>query len=561
VTLPGYHSRSAVILVVDDELPNLELLAACLAGEGYTNVTCVRDSREVMAAFESIRPDLVLLDLHMPAPNGFEILRLIGQRTDGEEFLPILVLTADVTEQTKERALSGGATDFLTKPLNLSEAILRIGNLLHTRFLHQQQRQALRMSEAAGRRATFLADASHVLASSLDQETALSVLCRTAVPRLADCCVVDLFTEEGAVRRVGAAHIDPTREPLLLEAGAGELHRPWREDPFYGQLQENGKLYRIEDTHLDPALLAGMRLDPAFTTPPTSLIAVPLFASGLTHGVLILAATDASRDLTAEDLDLAREVGRRAGMAIENARLYSHAVEATRARDELLAIVAHDLRSPLSTVTMGSAMLHDAAPSAELRSYADLVGRAAERMNQLVQDLLDAARINNRKLQIQPFPQAPSTVVKEAVALLAPLAHARSIELCSRVGSALPLVAMDTARVQQVLSNLVGNALKFTPSGGRIEIVCEDVGGQVRFAVSDTGPGIDPQHLPHLFGRFWQADDRDVRGIGLGLSIVRGIVEAHGGRVWVESEPGHGATFYFTLGGVEAPLPTQLASA
>jgi signal transduction histidine kinase/DNA-binding response OmpR family regulator len=561
--MTSYDYTTAGILVVDDEEANLDLLADCLAGEGYTNVSCIGDSREVIAAYHSQQPDLILLDLHMPGLDGFEILRLLGERIPAEEYLPILVLTADVTEATKERALSGGAKDFLTKPLNLSEAVLRIGNLLHTRFLHQEQRRARRNAEEAGRRATFLADASHVLARSLDHETTLSVLCRTIVPRLADYCVVDLVREDGTIRRVGAAHVDCAKESLLRAIVDNQPAGRWSEYPAYAALTE-GQRAQIEEvgsgTPQAPVEVVEDP-EPPERLNPRSVIAVPLMATGLIHGALVLAISESDRRFEPEDLELASELARRAAMTIENARLYNHALEATRTRDELLAIVAHDLRNPLSTVTMGSALLLEEATNPRQRNHAELVGRAAERMNRLIEDLLEAARVQNRKLRIEPRAQPPLPVVNEAVAMLRPLAESRSIELIARVGDNLPLVSMDAARVLQVLSNLVGNALKFTPAGGRIEIVCEEVGDEVRFAVVDTGAGIPADQLPHIFGRFWQASDRDVRGIGLGLSIVRGIVETHGGRVWVESEPGQGTTFFFTLGapGAEAAVdPSEL---
>jgi signal transduction histidine kinase/DNA-binding response OmpR family regulator len=544
------HLLTARILVVDDEQANLDLLADCLAGEGYSNVDCIRDSRDVIAAYETLRPDLILLDLHMPWLDGFEILRLLGDRIPDGEYLPILVLTGDVTEATKERALSGGAKDFLTKPLNLSEAILRIGNLLHTRFLHDEQRLARRSAEEAGRRATLLADASRVLVSSLDHETTLSVLCRTVVPLFADYCVVDLLHEDGGIGRVGAVHVDPAKESLLRDLVKPQAARSWGDYPVYATLA-GGERMLLDD--IGPAArqapievaddYAGSdRLD------PRSVIAVPLLGTGIVHGALVLAMSESGRQFTPDDLDLASELARRAAQAIENARLYGQALEATRARDELLAVVAHELRNPLGTVVMGSAMLLEAAATAQQRKYVDLVGRAADRMSRLIEDLLEAARLQSRKLRIDPRPGRPSSVVKEAVATLHPLAESRGIELVAKAGDDLPLVLMDAARILQVLSNLIGNALKFTPRGGRIEVICEAVEDEVRFAVADSGPGIPPEQIPHIFDRFWQARDSDTRGIGLGLSIVRGIVETHGGRVWVESEPGNGATFFFTIG-------------
>jgi signal transduction histidine kinase len=350
--------------------------------------------------------------------------------------------------------------------------------------------------------------------------------------------------------------VDPAKEVLLREIVDGQPGNLWAEYPVYRTLSDGGSILSDEGESSRlraPVEIAGdqrgvARLDPG------SIIAVPLLATGMVHGALVLAMSESGRQYEPADLDLASELARRAALTIENARLYNQALEATGARDELLAIVAHDLRNPLSTVAMGSVLLMEGAATPKQRQQAELVRRAADRMNRLIEDLLEAARVQNRKLRIDPRPEAPSTVVKEAVATLRPLAEARSIELIARVSADLPLVMMDAARVQQVLSNLVGNALKFTPAGGRIEIVCEQVEDEVWFAVADTGPGIPTDQIPLLFGRFWQASDRDARGIGLGLSIVRGIVETHGGRVWVESELGKGATFFFTIGGPTAVI-------
>jgi signal transduction histidine kinase len=227
--------------------------------------------------------------------------------------------------------------------------------------------------------------------------------------------------------------------------------------------------------------------------------------------------------------------------------LFNQAQQASRARDELLAIVAHDLRNPLSTVKMGSGLLRDTATTDVQRRYAELVTKAADRMHRLIEDLLDVTRIESGKLRVElrPFPVA--SLINEAVAMLTPLASSRNISLSANTECQTEPVMLDSTRIMQVFSNLVGNALKFTPEGGQVRIGCDLIPGELRVSVSDTGPGIPRDQIPHIFGRLWQASDHDMRGIGLGLSIVRGIVEAHGGRVWVESEEGQGTSFYFTL--------------
>jgi signal transduction histidine kinase len=173
--------------------------------------------------------------------------------------------------------------------------------------------------------------------------------------------------------------------------------------------------------------------------------------------------------------------------------------------------------------------------------------RAGERMNRLVQDLLDVAKLEAGRVAISARPVAVAPLVSEASGMLAPIAAEKQLRLETVIAEGLQEVVADEGRVIQVLSNLVGNAVKFTPAGGTITIRAEDAPGGVRFSVSDTGVGMTPDQLSQLFGQFWQANPADRRGIGLGLSIAKGIVEAHGGRIWVESQPGVGTTFHFTL--------------
>jgi signal transduction histidine kinase len=247
---------------------------------------------------------------------------------------------------------------------------------------------------------------------------------------------------------------------------------------------------------------------------------------------------------------MAEELARRAGLAVENARLFREAQAATGARDEMLGIVAHDLRNPLNTIMMASDVMMELPPTAPLsegRRTIEMVRRAADRMNRLIQDLLDVKRIESGRLAVEPRPQSVISVVNEAIEMLRPLATGNSLKLCAELPPDLPLVQIDPPRIHQVLSNLVGNSIKFTPAGGTITLRAEPLAEEVRITVIDTGPGIPPEQLPHLFGRYWQGAAGDRRGIGLGLAIAKGIVEAHKGRIWVESTVGQGSRFHFTV--------------
>ncbi|HWK88587.1 MAG TPA: HAMP domain-containing sensor histidine kinase, partial [Longimicrobium sp.] len=260
---------------------------------------------------------------------------------------------------------------------------------------------------------------------------------------------------------------------------------------------------------------------------------------------------DSGRDLGPAELTLVQELARRASMAIENARLFRETQAATAARDEVLAIVAHDLRNPLSTILMASELVYDQLTAPERageRKHLGMIRRNAERMNRLIGDLLEVKRVESGRLVVEPRPADVCPMITEAMEMLQPMAAAATLALVPCTADGLPAVRADPVRIQQVLSNLVGNAIKFTPAGGLIEVRAQPHGaGAVRISVADSGPGIAPDQLPQVFGRFWQGGHRDRLGVGLGLAICKGIVEAHSGEIWVESVLGQGTTFAFWL--------------
>jgi signal transduction histidine kinase len=282
---------------------------------------------------------------------------------------------------------------------------------------------------------------------------------------------------------------------------------------------------------------------------PHSLILAPLTARGKLLGVLLLVSARPERTFDEEDVRLAEELGRRAALAVDNARLYAQARNAITARDQLLSAVSHDLRNPLGVVMMATSFLRELVPgdNTTIRRQLDMIGRSAEHMNRMIEDLLDVARVDSGRLSVELAPVAVAELVAEAMELLGPLVRDRGITLRAECDEDLPLVLADRNRILQVFSNLGGNAVKFTPAGGQITLGATAGGDTVRLHVADTGQGIPAEHIPHLFDRFWQASRNDRRGIGLGLAIVQGIVAQHRGRVWAESTVGEGSTFRFTL--------------
>ena len=222
---------------------------------------------------------------------------------------------------------------------------------------------------------------------------------------------------------------------------------------------------------------------------------------------------------------------------------------AISARDDVLGIVAHDLRNPLNTIVMQAQMLERPGPEPERRDQKPrlVITRSAERMDHLIQDLLDVALVEAGQLKVEPERLSAAQLAREVIELQTQLAASQELELRLEVGNDVRDVWGDRSRLLQVFENLIGNALKFTEKGGRITIGATAKDAEVEFFVADTGSGIAPENLPQLFDRFWQARRRDRLGAGLGLAITKGIVEAHGGRIRVESTPGRGSTFFFTI--------------
>src|SRR3954471_853123 len=231
------------------------------------------------------------------------------------------------------------------------------------------------------------------------------------------------------------------------------------------------------------------------------------------------------------------ELAGRAALAVDNARLY-------RARELLLEVVSHDLRTPLTTMLANLALIEDfkAPPKVPLET----ISRAANQMNHLVEDLLGMSRLERGTFALDRQPMDITVLLEEVAQSLRSNAEIRGLQLNVVASRDLPNVYADRRRLLQVLWNLVGNGFKFTPSGGKVELRAVAFDDELRLEVSDNGPGIPDAQLPHLFERFWQGESGDLRGMGVGLSIAKAIVEAHEGRIGVSST-GAGTTFFFTL--------------
>ncbi|HXU00651.1 MAG TPA: PAS domain-containing sensor histidine kinase, partial [Polyangia bacterium] len=358
----------------------------------------------------------------------------------------------------------------------------------------------------------FRAEIGLVLATSLDYEQTLARVAQLAARELADFCLVDTVDESGRIQRLDVACRDPEsawlcdalrrgppsgkpselfsaafhgREPLLIEHVTAEILLAWAQD------EEELQTLRA--------------------VAPISVIAVPLVARGRLLGVLKLFSSTPNRRYALADVRMAEEVAQRAAFAIDNARLYQAATRAIRERDDVLGMVAHDLRNPLGAIRMNAQLLRrregEAAP--ESRSPADAIDRAASRMDRLIADLLDIARLEAGRLSIEPVHVPTASVVADALDAHRAQAVSTSGTLHAELAPDVPDLWADRDRLLQIFENLIGNALKFVDPGGEVTVGAAPRDGEVVFWVRDTGRGMSADELSHLFDRFWQARKSD----------------------------------------------------
>jgi PAS domain S-box-containing protein len=395
----------------------------------------------------------------------------------------------------------------------------------------------------------FLAEVGSVLTSTLDYEDTLTNILQLTVRDLADFCSFDAVEPDGSIHRLKVMSRDASKGWVCDWLMRVPLRRG------YGFIRSVIERKR-------PVLLDHLRSEAASRSPVDaedirtlrdagfqSVLAVPLLARGKLTGVITLISSSPFRTYGPSDVRLAEELAHRAAFSIENARLFGEAQRAVKTRENVLAIVSHDLMGPVTTIGLAAHLLDkfDRMEGSKIRHLAGTIQRGADRMQVLISDLLDIAKLQSGTFAIKRSSHNLTHVATAVIDGLKLIAEAKRQTIETDLPSGLPLVAVDAQRIGQVLSNLMGNAIKFTPEGGKIRVSACQQGNEVIVSVTDTGPGIPSEHLTKIFDWFWQAQGSKRTGSGLGLSIAKGIVEAHGGKIWAESELGKGTSFAFTL--------------
>jgi signal transduction histidine kinase len=416
-------------------------------------------------------------------------------------------------------------------------------------FRRRAKRQALELSAAlkiidqiSHEQWLALSEADKLMPVSTDCLQTLSRMTELAVPSMADFCAIELVEEDGSLRAIRAR--DASEAPRPREKAGPSLRSVLNGEPL---------IYTAEEI---PEDLVRSLVSAPPKTPLTAVMAVPIRSAQGIYGALVFglsglsSASSSRRRYGAFDLDLARQLATRAMLAIENSRLYRKAQLALQARENMMAIVAHELKNPLTAIGLQTQHLlatEESPGSGRAAQYRAILAYARS-MQGIINDLLDLDRIERGRLALRPRPENALKLVSDAVEMMRPMASEKKLDLAlETLGEASHLVLADRLRVSQVVSNLVGNAIKFTPAGGRITLRARLAEAGTEISVSDTGSGMTPEQAARAFDRYWQDEKTAHLGSGLGLAVAKGIVDLHGGSIAIESRPGAGTTVRFTL--------------
>jgi PAS domain S-box-containing protein len=504
--LPEALDGLRILLIDDDEVDRMSIRRALRSGGVRAELIEASDATTALEQLCSQRFDCAFLDVNMPGRDGLWLVREARRRSI---HAPLIVLTGQGDERIAVELMKAGASDYFAKASATPERL--VGSL----------RQALRVAAAE--------DALRQSEERL----------RLAV-EATELGTWDYQPSTGRLdwsERCKALFGLPPHAEVTYPAFLARLHP-----------EDRARVDASIQRSLDSAS-GGVYDDEYRTVGLVDAVERWVRATGRTL------FDDAGRPL--RFVGTAQDIGQRKQLDAERIRLLDaerlareRAEAASRMREDLVAIVSHDLRNPLSSIAMSVSLLRSTLPAESLGragKQLEIIARSAERMKRLISDLLDVASIDAGHLSVSTEPQPIDALLRDAVEMLQPLAADKSIHISLGETPEWLVAVADKERIIQVLSNLIGNAIKFTREGGSIVVAAQSHEGMVRVTVSDTGQGLSEEQMPHLFDRYWQARKDGRLGIGLGLTIAKGIVEAHGGRIWAESVLGRGTTFSFTL--------------
>lgn len=506
----------SVLVIDDDEIDRERVRRSMRAMSPAPHTREVDTIADAEAALRSATIDCVILDYQLREGVCSEFLPRLQALAPHAAFI---VMTGQGDEDVAVELMKAGASDYLSKDVDPERVRQAIRYAVSLRRAAEQAAAAdSRRRQYAARQGRFVDRAPELVAArSLDDLAKHGVLLAVELFDARQACITLRDSERVIVDQCGAA-----TEGVSLQSWATNT------------LESGGDF--ASETPLAVLSLRGR--------------------DGLQRGWIALHGGDNGLE-PAHD-HLLRQLAVLIAICADNLLLSAARERAIRARDDVMAVVTHDLRAPLNNVRLGTSLLRETTQSSA-HSVLDRVERNVTHMAHLVDDLVDMVRLESGKLELNLERETAADLLHTAAALVADQARAQRIELVIQPCDRALTVSADRDRVLQVLANLLSNALKFTPADGRIELEAHEHDGRVRFGVSDTGCGIPASEASRIFVRFWQSDPKRRRGLGLGLHIAKGVIQAHGGDLWFESQEGSGSRFYFTLSKC-APRATQTGS-
>ncbi|MFH1003661.1 MAG: ATP-binding protein [Chloroflexota bacterium] len=529
------------VLIVDDDLGFLQVAQAILRAKGY-EVATVPSAGEAISRAEERFYHVAVLDISLPDIPGTELLsRLLARHPD----MLVVMLTGHSSVQNAAQSLNRGAFAYLEKPLDPETLLSVIGRGLEKQRLVFENRHLLEELEQRNRETGILLSVSRAVAQSLDLAQIIDAALGQVLPALEVAASYVYLAKDGNLVLSGGSGFSP---PLLATLAGADVDRG-----------VTGAIFREARPAVVGAVAGDTRPDLARLAEAgyRSYAGVPLVMLAESIGVMGMVSR-AERDFSPREVELLAAIGREIAIAVRNAQLYEAASSARALREldtlrtELLANVSHELRTPLAAIKgFASSLLQpDVSFDTETtHEFVTTIDKEADRLNRLIEELLVMSRLEAGTLEVTREPHRLAAVVESIEDRLHSLALKHRLRI--QVPEDIPLVAIDDGRIGEVLSNLVENAAKYSPEGAPITVEARTNGGrEVVVSVADQGEGIPPEYHQKIFERFCQLEGRGGqprRGTGLGLSICHGIIAAHGGRIWVESQPGQGARFNFTL--------------
>jgi PAS domain S-box-containing protein len=442
-----------------------------------------------------------------------------------------------------------------------SSVLWEDGKFIHTRCFTRDVTERKEVQESF----EFLAAASSSLAALVDRENALQQAVRIAVPFLADWCVVYVIDDKGAIDYHAHAHHDPRQEPLLSEM-LTKYPLDWDSDAATVRALRTGEsqlVREVSGAYYDDIARSEEHRAMIGALASRAVISVPLQIRDRTIGVLGLVISDSGRHYTERHVALAENLAQRVATAVDNARLYHTVKEANRHKDEFLAMLAHELRNPLSAIRYAVA-LAELSPDKSKPELYGIIDRQTQNLARLIDDLLDVSRISRDKVSLRKEHIDAAVIVNRAIAAIRPLIDEKRHQLALNLSDEPMPIFADATRAEQIVANLLTNAAKYTPDHGQISVCTFVDDDHANIEVADTGVGLPPEMLSCVFDLFAQADrtlDRSQGGLGIGLTVARKLAEMHGGTIAAASDGlGLGATFTARLPLSQAPADEQLHS-